>query len=392
MKAILEATSSSQQRCKELEEALNAAIQKECASKAFEQSKGGCAPSVSPTTPVDLVIVIDTSGSMSDEATQLSAAADAAISAAQKSCPSDLKVAWFGIEGTWPGTNFDTTYRNYLTGLGIPDASLVGIPGDTEEGAAAIIDLANHYDWRPGASRKVFYLGDEGLLGGNPDNADDEIAANTAIATANRQGVNVYTYFGTQHSRDSTGPARAEIYERVANQTGGEAFEAPVSNMGGFQVVLEKVICATVGATCQPVEEPTLVPCIKLKWGDGPKDCLETDDVEVICITVCNPYSNVTLKDFMLHLTVTDAVGGPVPMLPDGTPSVFIKPDYMICFGDIPPCDPASGESSCVSREAVLVSRGAAEGNYQVFTAHCFEASFTKIDFGTTFDLELVRS
>ncbi|MDH3603972.1 MAG: hypothetical protein OEU26_30565 [Candidatus Tectomicrobia bacterium] len=50
---------------------------------------------------VDLVIVIDTSASMEDEAVGLSQAAEAAIEAARASCPSDLHVEWFGCEGTW---------------------------------------------------------------------------------------------------------------------------------------------------------------------------------------------------------------------------------------------------------------------------------------------------
>jgi hypothetical protein len=33
---------------------------------------------------------------------------------------------------------------------------------------------------------------------------------------------------------------------------------------------------------CQTVEEPKIVPCIRLKWGDGPQDHLETDDTEVL--------------------------------------------------------------------------------------------------------------
>jgi hypothetical protein len=55
---------------------------------------------------VDLVIVIDTSHSMRDQAVSLSRAADAAIQAASARCPSDLRVTWLGLEGTWAGTNF----------------------------------------------------------------------------------------------------------------------------------------------------------------------------------------------------------------------------------------------------------------------------------------------
>lgn len=67
------------------------------------------------TTPmVDLVIAIDTSMSMRDEAVGLSAAAETAIEAAKSSCPSDLQVTWLGVEGLWDNTLFDCTVRDYL--------------------------------------------------------------------------------------------------------------------------------------------------------------------------------------------------------------------------------------------------------------------------------------
>lgn len=144
---------------------------------------------------------------------------------------------------------------------------------------------------------------------------------------------------------------------------------------------------------CQTIEEPKIVPCLRLRWGDGPQDHLETDDTEVLCITVCNPYTNVVLKDFTLHLVVTTASGGAVPNQPDGTPSVMIKPGFMICFDDIPACDPQKPDASCISREVVMINRGAIAGHYKVFILYCFDACFTKLGIDpAAFDLELVAS
>lgn len=143
---------------------------------------------------------------------------------------------------------------------------------------------------------------------------------------------------------------------------------------------------------CQRVDEPKIEPCLRLRWGDGAQDQLETEDTEVLCITVCNPYSNVALNNFTLHLFVRDANGNMVPNLPDGTPSVIIKPSYMICFDDIPPCDPRNPRQSCVSREVVLITRGAIVGPYRVFVVYCFEACFTKIAIEAAFRLDLVAS
>lgn len=145
---------------------------------------------------------------------------------------------------------------------------------------------------------------------------------------------------------------------------------------------------------CEGVLEPKIVPCFHLRWGDGPQDHLETDDTEVLCITVCNPYFNTTLKDFTLQLFVIPPGGGAIPNQPDGTPSVMIKPSFNICFGDIEPCKlELFNEKSCVSREVVLINRGAIPGKYRVALFYCFESCFTKAAFEPEgFVLDLVAS
>jgi hypothetical protein len=380
--------------CAQIKDLVNDVLHRSCAAKVFEQTTGNCASGGGATAPVDLVVVIDTSGSMTDEATDLSNKSAEAIKKAKQSCPSDLRVAWFGIEGTWPGTNFSQSYRDYLHGLGVPETDIVGTPKDQEDGAAAVMDLSDHFNWRPGAARAIFYLGDEALEGGNPQDADDVTAANAAIATAQSQGVKVFTYYGSElgvappRSPDTVGE-----YARLAAETGGQAFVEPVDNLGGFQAVLEKVICGAGVEVCQTVDEPKIVPCVRLRWGDGPQDHLETNDTEILCVTVCNPYSNVVLKDFTMQLTVTDTNFRPVLPQPDGTPSVQVKPGYEICFGDIPPCDPKRPDpQSCVSREVVLLSSGAIAGKYDLFVIYCFNACFTMLSPITYFELELVKS
>jgi hypothetical protein len=124
---------------------------------------------------------------------------------------------------------------------------------------------------------------------------------------------------------------------------------------------------------CKPLQFPDVQPCITVKWGDSKCDCIETDDVEVLCITVCNCYSNVSFEDLTIgQIVVTDANGRPVPTLPDGTPSVQVIPSGPICFDDIGPC--VDGRPGCVSRELVLYTRGAVGGNYRLlFRGVCFK-------------------
>lgn len=220
------------------------------------------------TPAVDLVIVIDTSPSMKDEAQALSQAASVSIKAAASSCPSDLRVTWFGVEGTWNNTNFNRTIRDYLLKVcKISESKIRGrkrgeLPsaGAQEDGARAIEDIANHFDWRQGAARAIFYLGDEALEGGGSEVKKDDIeAANRAIQTAKANQVKVHTYFGTSKSKNKD--QLQQEFARVSKETGGQTFSKK-DTLKGFTVVLESVICgsrnfsdipSTGGGNKQPV-------------------------------------------------------------------------------------------------------------------------------------------
>jgi hypothetical protein len=128
---------------------------------------------------------------------------------------------------------------------------------------------------------------------------------------------------------------------------------------------------------CYEAKFPKLAPIINISWGDSVCDCIETDDTEIMCITVCNGYSNVIFKNFVIgRITVVliDDNGNeiPVPLLPDGTPSVGLHPIGPYCFGDIAACNPNG--NNCVSREFVLINRGAKSGKYRIkIEGICFE-------------------
>lgn len=383
--------------CELLNDLANKQIADECNAKEFTvesilspcttQGAGGGAQ------PVDLVIVIDTSGSMDAEAVSLSNAAAAAIKAAQKKCPSDLNVTWLGIEGTFAGTNFNTTLRDYLHGLGIADADIKHRIGNLEDGARSIEDISIHFNWRAGSSRAILFLGDEPLEGGSPQEQSDKDAADDAISTANSNNVNVFTYAGSgiEIYQSPLGVKAIDEYERVATSTGGIAYSYQGGDISEFQVILEEIICANAGTGCEPIRIPEIRPCFELQWGDGPNDHIETDDVEVLCLKAWNPYSNVTLKDVTAYVLII-GVGGIPALLPDGTPSVYIKPSYNICFGDLAACGQADATTaSSVSREIVLISRGAKEGPYYILVVYCYSAEF-HLAFGSAFPIELVKS
>jgi hypothetical protein len=210
---------------------------------------------------VDLVVVIDSSVSMKDEADALNQAVGAAIEAAKTRCPSDLRVTYLGIEGTFKNTRFDTTVKNYLTGTAKADeAALRGRKkgsvsggGAQEDGARAIEDVAAHYDWRPGARRAVFFLGDEAFEGGGSVDKDDIDAANRAIDAAKKGDVRIHTYLGTSSAKEKQRKALEDEFARAATETGGKAFTSKDA-LNGFQDLLEKVICGSKSSTTTTTE------------------------------------------------------------------------------------------------------------------------------------------
>lgn len=122
---------------------------------------------------------------------------------------------------------------------------------------------------------------------------------------------------------------------------------------------------------CLPIDLPRIAPWTSVRWGDSQCDCIEGDDTEVMSLTVCNPYRNLTLSNLTIHqIVVVQANGAPVANLPDGTPSVQLVPMGPYCFDDLAPC-------TCVTRQFVLRLRGAVPGPYRILLRGiCFDACF----------------
>jgi hypothetical protein len=207
---------------------------------------------------VDLVIVIDTSGSMADEATALSAALGKAVEEARKSCPSDLRVEFLGIEGTFPSTNFDKTVRNYLTktagangdALKGRKVGTVKNAGAQEDVARAVEDISTYFDWRAGTEKNIFVLGDESMEGGEMVLDPARIkACDDAIATAISNGTKVHSYLGTPHATTpyptpADEEANIKEYKRLALRSGGEHY-IYTKGIADFTQVLKDTICAS---------------------------------------------------------------------------------------------------------------------------------------------------
>lgn len=366
-----------------------------------------CSSSSADTKTVDLVILIDASGSMSTAATAVAKAADEALLKAKEECPSDLRVTWLTVDGsktganppgylgditsTLAGTSFTQTHQQYLEGIGSTgpfkqdEAQPAGdstYPG--EEGADSIADICNFYDWREGACKAIFYISDTALDGYS---AFYDAAATNATAAALANGVVLFAHKITPGAEDT--PGIAASYDNLTLPTGGNAYHGPVSEAKYVELIKE-AICNACGSECKTLDLPVIEPCVSIAWGDSECDCFETDDIETAIISVCNCYSNITLSNVYIGLlTLTMADGSPIPTLPDGTPSVEIVPRGAICFGDIGPCK--EGGTNCVSREIVIHTRGAKPGSYKInVSGLCYELTLSQ-HHEACFELELCQ-
>jgi hypothetical protein len=119
----------------------------------------------------------------------------------------------------------------------------------------------------------------------------------------------------------------------------------------------------------EPLNIPRIEPWVTISWGDSKCDCIESDDTEIMYLTVCNPYSNLTLSNVTIQqVLVVDGSGKPVPNLPNGNPCIQLVPVGPYFFDDIPP-------GSCVSRQFLLRLRGALGGKHRILLRGiCFDA------------------
>ncbi|QHI37504.1 hypothetical protein IMCC3317_28830 [Kordia antarctica] len=114
---------------------------------------------------------------------------------------------------------------------------------------------------------------------------------------------------------------------------------------------------------CSTLDLPTLEPCFYLHWGDGPKDQMETHDDEIMYITACNPYGNLSFKG----LTITSISIIPTPTVGNnGNETIQIIPDRLVRLGDLCGC-------SCVSQALTLLTCGAKPQDYGIHVEYCID-------------------
>ena len=241
--------------------------------QAFQQITGN------GPVALDLVVVIDTSGSMADEAAALSSQVDIAIANAAGKCPSKLRVTFLGIQGVWPNTKFDQSASDYLTKLGVKAGDLQAREpfneadnkdhlGNKEDLCRAVIDISKHFDWRDNAMRSIFVLGDEGMEGGGGTLTTAAKEKNDeAIRTALENHVKVYTYQGTPDpASEDMFPTMDDMdaitqeYQRLAAETFARSYIF-TTGIADFELVLEQVLCDSLKPIPSDQPDSNVAPC-----------------------------------------------------------------------------------------------------------------------------------
>lgn len=156
---------------------------------------------------VDVILLVDTSASMDDELRALCRGIEDVVAELDERGVTANAVV-LGITETRDCAD------ERITRL-IPE----GQTQDKEDWGLAVADLARHYEWTPDVTRLVIPMSDEGPLGGDPVNEDDEEAIQEAVQAAQDNEVTVSPVMGTDFNSDVEPLARD-----LAKQTGGRVF------------------------------------------------------------------------------------------------------------------------------------------------------------------------
>jgi len=216
---------------------------------------GGDADSAAAADSIlDIVFVMDTSGSMNDDMANIQANIDAAL--ANMECPKGdiyVKARFFGINGTY-GTLFNENMMIWVSGQG-----KTPLTNHLEDNGPAVIDMVNYYDWDPlmaTGSQKYFKavvtIGDEGTENGWVVDAADYDVAYQANQLCIAEDVFLFAWQGTPWpSYPTSGPLVTELFTAMAEggtvggytygATGGAYIYDP--GAAGVQATLEELFC-----------------------------------------------------------------------------------------------------------------------------------------------------
>lgn len=230
---------------------------------------GDAIDKASATAIVDIVFVIDTSGSMSDDIAAIGAAANNVVK--NLNCPEIdcyVRASFMGITGN-SGSVFNENVRSYVMGLGGTANS-----NSSEDNGWAVVDLVNYYAWGADAvgSQKNYHaivtIGDEGTDNGSPVSATDFTAAKAANQAAIANDILLFSWV-----TDDPFAGVPAIFKAMAvggdpgnGDTYGNTGGAYLSGLSGVDVEkrLEDIICTVASGGNNDVPLPGTLALVGL--------------------------------------------------------------------------------------------------------------------------------
>ncbi|HRX84959.1 MAG TPA: hypothetical protein P5572_08070, partial [Phycisphaerae bacterium] len=197
----------------------------------------------------DIVFIMDTSGTMLDEASALCSRI-LAIDAALTARGIDANLTLLGITAQ-PGAPFDCLDDTVLGLFGAtvpgngacgPLDAVVAPEGDQENWAPATALVAEYFNWRQNVARLIIPISDEAACQGSPCNQEDILAVANAVDVASVHGVKVspiVAYNPTDFS------CRYGLAQQLAMGTEGQVFLSfkPAEDLADGIVMLVDSAC-----------------------------------------------------------------------------------------------------------------------------------------------------
>ncbi|MBN1964327.1 MAG: VWA domain-containing protein, partial [Anaerolineae bacterium] len=197
---------------------------------------------------VDIVFLVDTSGSMDEEYNTLCDVIDRLVSDLQaRGITVRYKV--YGISQT------RACATEYVAGR-----FSGGITRYEEDWGPAVRDVAIAYGWQPGYTRLVVPMSDEGPYDGSPcyDPGDDADSITEAILASNRNNVRAAPIIGNVSSGDDLQCIQV-LAERLANGTGGvvsNLYDDPATLAARLMALIQTVAADRDGDGIADTEDP----------------------------------------------------------------------------------------------------------------------------------------
>lgn len=271
---------------------------------------------------VDIVFIVDTSGSVQPNFGDICAMAEQVITnlAAFPHCITDIRSEYLGITATPFG--FDCPALAVSTVVDLLGTNAVpGNPGkcgsilnDFESWGPATAMIADLYDWRDLTTRVIVPISDEGPCLGNPPcttgpNTADGQSIENAIALANLNNVFVFPVTDTIEHADAE--CVRFLADRLGDLTSGEAFHRDF--VSGYPEIRDLLVGAisNLAAACVPdcpcpgdvdgdcdVDVPDLLALLAV-WNMPCPDCCNCNtDLDGDCVMSAVPDLLTLLADW----------------------------------------------------------------------------------------------